>query len=623
MDTILDLYKFIFNLEMALLGIVSACLFVFVQLIYTRFPSREIRRISSMKLLYIFLFIIISSLAISAIGSFLLSLGKHDFFKNYDFGLKVILEDPGFLLLNFLLFTSSIILSVFVIKYASRYLQSNTLIKAASKSITYKEILNFLFQKYGLQMPYKQIIVSFDYIKPEVKELEERIKEGIIKNEQIDIDETEEAKKIKEKLAHEEVENDTRYENEVRRYNKLHRNLRQPKGTLTAFTDLGNLAILNSDRGAFNEYLVGSLEIFSDFIIHWKQERETVDGWDPHSDLIEKYVKYISELWLIQLNNTQNSSLPDFTLEILHLSKKFAELLITEECSAGLVQIFRFWKLSADKFLFDEDIFKRVMVFFRESADPLIDDSDKFEKALTEMLKNIGWLGERLLNKREMEKKPLMPDEDFSTSFDELLECILSISALYNDEYPEQYPLIFFDVIDVVRLAMTTNQAKKEGLSQYKFNEILFSLNFAFLTFAKNGIIAENRKGAELATLKLTMSFESLASEERTKKEAEDCIKLLAELGLYSSSFEEKLKDREGFLGESIPNRVISSIEKYPLLHGVLDSEILELYLRQEGDRDKSWQFIAALGKKLHTSFGLMFDWKTGLRYEKDDPRRT
>jgi hypothetical protein len=283
-----------------------------------------------------------------------------------------------------------------------------------------------------------------------------------------------------------------------------------------------------------------------------------------------------------------------------------------------------FWKLTADKAIgSNKEVFNYIVGQYDDLATLAFkechnDGREGAKDVSDEAFRHLGWLGERLLSKKGFEDKPLMSDMSYETEYDHLLNTLLSFSSKYYTEGCGQYPLIYFDAIYVVLRQLISLRLKNRNNVDLKHH--LFNCFYVYYAFAEPAIASGNNDGAALATLRLKTCYEELLKN-GLEDSAKEAIQLLVSIGTATAARKEKLK-RVSFLDGLLDEYVMTVLVGSPFT-GEISREVRESLIKSMGDDHKKiWSFVTALGKRMRTNFGFMFDWSTGELYSEDDPRR-
>jgi hypothetical protein len=311
----------------------------------------------------------------------------------------------------------------------------------------------------------------------------------------------------------------------------------------------------------------------------------------------------------------EEQKIDSLKLKILDISRDYANLLLEIDQTNALFPVLSFWKKVADNSIGkSSETFKKIISYYDKYGKAIFNSN---ERVLDEVLRNIGWLGEKLLYKKEFEEKPLMVDIDNYTEYDDLMSCIIS----FGDEFkrnPNKYPFIYFEAVLVVFLKLIPLFIKNKENNDLK-NNILDCI-YTHYYFAEDAIESGNSRGAGLAVQRIHKYYKELVKN-NLDDEAKIALEQLAKISLKAAAFSEKL-ERVDFLfvkiDEWIKKKLIE-INSPEIISGAIQEGYLKTY---EDNHDLVWNYIIDLGQKMQTNFGFMFDWKTGKLYSEDDPRR-
>jgi len=602
MDYIVNFYNNLFAVEIAVFGMIAAAIFVFLQIVYSQFSYREVYGIFKNIFLILFLIIGIVTLLVTAAGSLLLSFPGLTPILGSNLSVKDILRDwitALSILFSFLL--SLALFGVFTFSNIS-YVRPSRIALLISKKIRKEQIRDYLLKKYGIPAPDDWLFLlrkhggdSFTVrSEPESDEKHELPEEERRRKEY-----------KKQELEKELSEKKKTYE----KVKKVVEHAQDPMEPLDA---LMLRAINNVDLATINEIQTVLIRVSADFIDNYKDGEDSKE-WSPYSGIIRKYLGYLTELLRTHLDMCDRQKLDSTKVKILETSERIAKQIIVANANEINV-ILRFWKEVADNAIGkSREVFNKIIQLYRSLADYAfkkgIEDNKNW---LNEIFRDLGWLGERLISRLGIEEKPLMLDHDYSNEYDQLLEALSSFSYEYNNKYPNSYPIIFFDFVDVMFHQIISISKKTESR---RLKENIFDCLDTYFSFAEVAIPKSNSNGAALAIVRLEATYEKLTSE-GMEESAKEAIGLLVRLGGVAADHRDKLV-RVKFVGKPIDEYIIDIAVGSPFRDKVVNT-VRETYLHFDSD----WNFVIEMGKRLETNFGFMFDWTTGELYPDDDPRR-
>jgi len=604
MDSITSFYNNLFAIEIAVFGIIAAAIFVFLQIVYSQFSYREVYGIFKNVFLLLFLIIGIATLLLTAAGSLLLSFPEFNPVLGTNLGIKDIFQDWGMafsLLFSFLL--SLALFAVFTFTNIS-YIRPSRVALLISKKMRKEQIRDYLLKKYGIPSPDDWLFLLRKYrgkfITIRSTELENDEKHELSEEERT------QKESQKQELEKELSENRKTYE----KVKKVVEHAQDPMEPLDA---LLLRAINNVDLATINEIQSVLICKSTDFIGNYK-DAEDSEEWSPYSGIIQKYLRYLTELLRTHLDMCDRQKLDSIKLKILETSEEIVNQVISAN-STQINIILTFWKEIADNAIGESrEIFNKVIQLYRSLADYAFENGiEGNESWLDEIFRHLGWLGERLISRQGIEEKPLMLDHYYSNEYDQLFEALLSFRSKYNDKYPTSYPLIYFDAIDVVLLQLTPALKKTQGQG---LEQNIFDCLYTFSSFAEAAIPEGNSRGAALATSRLKDGYDRLVNE-GLEKSAKEAIGLLAKIGGIAAHHRNKL-EKVDFLSDKSIDQYIMDILETSQLRDAIISEVKEAYIHSDLD----WDFVVEMGKRMQTNFGFMFDWRTGELYPDNDPRR-
>ncbi|MDD5014247.1 MAG: hypothetical protein PHW73_03970 [Atribacterota bacterium] len=473
-----------------------------------------------------------------------------------------------------------------------------------SKKVTKKQIRNYLLKKYGitppdhwlfLTRPDQFIVVKMVNDKGEVQKLttEEEVQEEL-KKQKIEIDLVE-----KKKL-----------------YIQLMKAIEPKQDPMEPLDALMLKAIINVDMATINEIQRLLVSKSIEFIDYYKDTEERKE-WSPDLDLIRKYLNYLVDLFKAHLAMSDRQKLDSIKNKILETSQAIVSHVILT--NPGQVSILlNLWKESADGEIGkSREVFNKIIELYQRSLEYAFGNGiEKNANWLDDIFRHLGWLTQRLIEKIGIEQKPLMRDHEYYNEYDQIYETLHFCGNQYRYEYPTAYPLIFFHFTDVLFLQLVPI-AKKNKNQEIEQN--IFDCLYIYYSFAEAAMVKNNSRGVALAIINLKESYEKLSAAGLHDRAMEG-IDLLVRLGLAAFSCKEKLEPVDFLSNKPIEEYLMDIITKSPY-NDKVSTAVNDAYLHSDWSASK-WDFILEMGKRLETNFGFMFDWETGERYSKDDPRR-
>jgi len=484
------------------------------------------------------------------------------------------------------------------------YLQPHRAIFLLLKNTSYNQIRDFLWKKYGLEPPYN---LKFRFVGPILE----------------DIKRPKEPKKTKEarlkKKYQEEDEELKRIEAEI---NIIIKRVEHSEDPMLPIRDMMIQFIKKSDLSSLEESSVLVGQITKTF---FKSLPKTSKKWKPENVLALKYTQHLIELLETVLEVADKERLESAKRILLDSSYKIALKFFENRNFSELDKIEELWQKIADASIGKSTVlFQNIIGYYRNIGEMLFKllKDNAYQKPIDgeiiidNLFRYIGWLGERLLIKLPLEETPLFRNLVYSTEYDDYYDCLITFSDIYNNDQPEAYPLIYFDALMVVmrRLVKIYKNDKKSQIY-----ENIFSIAYAFSSFAKVAIQVENGDGAFLASSMIKETYKNL-KDAGLDKEANDVIKLLVRVGIIAAANKDKLVTARFIMDKPLDQWVIEELAN---AHEDIADEVIESYIKTTGgSHETRWGFIAELGKRMGTNFGLMFDPTTGMLYADNDPRR-
>lgn len=595
MDNISIFYTTTLGIEIAIFSIITAVIFVFMQLVYLNYSYKHLGFIFVTPLFIIF--------SISSVITFLFTaFGFLSIFLNKESKIQIFFSNIYIFIGILVMIIASISIFFLFVYKKFKFLQPSKALLLSGNNIKFQDLRLFLFKKYGIKSPED---LSFMDISRNYKyDLKETNQKQVNTN-NIDTDElTTAVKKIKEQ--------DPNYKIYLKKYKELKNKSNSAFNPLEPVNDIIFKSIVKLDI----KTVIEARDIICKVIKNFVSDVPKVSNkeiWKPDNNLIAYFIDFTLESAEVQLEICDSQKMHALKLEIMEITKCLYLESIKNNNLAGLVNIFSFWKKIADDSINkNKRLFKLIISYYRDCCEKLFGDYDENSRYIENIFRDIGWIGERLLTKKDFEVKPLMMDLDYFNEYDELLELLLTFEDNYKEQ-PKSYPLIYFDAIDVIFLKLVDILLKFP--EDYDIKNNLYSLSHVYFSFSIAAMENGNSRGAGLAVLRIQGNFEKL-KEKNLENEAKDVLKLLVHLGAHSSEHKKSLK-RVDFLGDTIEEFLINKITKEDSFIQTISAELYEVITKSYNykNMDLIWGFIKKLGKKMHTNFNFRFNWENGEDY--------
>lgn len=611
MENLISFYNTLFGIEVTVFGIIFATIFVFVQLVFSKFSHRQLTYIFLDKFLILYLVISLLNIALTVGGSYFLSLPAHNFLPWFDLNTNVIVSSPIYVLICVILFFISIGIFGFIVANNLPYLSPKTILILYSKKIQYKQIRDFLLNKYGVSIPYKYEVFRYSKYTSMLSEIEATDEKEIEKIRK----ETDKKAKKDKKIYDDIVSKSKETEIEVS-------NAEDP---LLPLSELTSSLIVNLDSHSLQEAVKCVEDIIDDFFTSAPKLNKK---WIPEEEIATKFTNYIIEFIDEQFEIAAIQDVTSLQKKLISLTKTLAFELYRRGDLNEVKIVQEYWKRLANESINKNPfVFKEIVSYYKSLNEKVFEDikGKKPNKPNSRLgivgdevieltFKNVGWLAERLLTKKELEVKPLMQDYDYRTELDDVIDLLIFFEDDYVKDHPDLYPLIYFDALEVVYMKLVEIYAGDRD--NHELENSIYSLLGVYSYFAESAITVKNIEGASLAATRLSRTFRH-AEQNKADKFTKYITEQILRLGAEAS----KAKKKSGFLG-NLDDWAIEELKKGKDIK-VISGEVMEIFIKTMGkDSEKVWKYITKLGLALGSNFGLMFDWMTGETYAKDDPRR-
>lgn len=597
MGNLADFYNNILAIEIIVFGIVSAAIFVFIQLIYSTFSYGNIKSIFKDGWLLLFGLFNITGLFLTASASLSLALDNHDFLPKLDLGSRTLVASQhwaGFSVLTLLL--SIFFIAMFVLKNLS-YLNPSRVLLLYAGSIKYKQIRDFIFKKFGVADPKQFELIAGQWrqaLEPEGGHVEP----------------------TEDDIAQAEKELRRR----VRKKERIERQIKDKTDPLIPVTSLIVSLIKKTDLKSLEEavdLVCGLSQKFISSIPRGSGE------WYPERDIPKNYTDYLIEHIETQLEVCSGEGFESAKLLLLNTSNCLAKSLLENKYFREIEGLAEFWKRTAGASLGESpQTFIQAINYYQQALDALFEmdqqeEAESIRGCIDDMFQDLGWLSEQVVLKLPFEERPWFPDYDYEDEFSSLFNCLMR----YDSEYKKQskpYPLIYFDalMVTLLRLSGRLSEAPTEVRVEKRLMiGAIESILSTFSSFAEWALENDNADGASLSAINISKSLDDFR-----KKGLNDLVGYATQLMFRLG--DEYAKNKPGIVKESwlgdLGDWVIEELTK---IHQPRVDSIRE-EIRHNYPFKIDINYIKKLGRLLNNNFGLMFNPQTGKDYPKDDPRR-
>lgn len=617
-------YNNLFAVEITILGIVTAAVLVSLQILYTNYSYSQLAPLFKNPRILLYLILSPSVIIITGLAGFLLSLDSHNFFPKTDYSSNAFLSNQYFSLVLLIIFFLTLWLGFLIIWRSVRMLNPSTLVSEYKKGLTTKNIRRFLYRKYGVPQPVSLDLSGFNepllpkWANIESDKLSPFPKEDMALTE-------EEAKEIKEKS--EQATKDL--ERAQEEYKKIEKEVRGAPNVFEGLSLILLKAVPNADVQTVKSGCIAILAATKSFLKDQKKGgKESWNKWEPESDLPKYFSQFIAEMLRDLLEACERHKVSSLATYFVRMSKEVALVLLDRDRGDAAKNILVEWKSFADGAIETQNrsLFNTIISSYSDLADVILEKAKKEGKdrevSTEDIFRHLGWLAERLLAKKKIEQRPLMHDDEYSNEYDTLLEVILKYGYKYRYDFPNWYPLIYFDAISVLFDKLLEVYESREVTDQQRIEleNRLFDCVHIYSSFGSAAIEVENVDGVALAVINLKRAHTEIMKY-HSQKPLEHVLGLMVSLAIDAGSSPEKLK-KENMLHrpitEDLEEILVNSSQR-----GTIVKEVFEEFLKADkGNHANKWSYIKSLGVKMRSNFGFAFDEITGVDYTLDDPRR-
>lgn len=567
MSELISLYTNLFVMTISFVGILLASIIALTQLLEPLLVSRSAQKIVRPATLFIATILLSVSSILSVAGMAILSLKNHNFFPDIDLHINDILSNPIYVIVSVAVVLASGAFVVAFIYQVSRLLIPVNALKYLVKSSKKGVITNF-FNKTGATQPMRPHRFTMLY------------------DEESQMMTVGEGDEESDREAQRKYEADLKqYELDKKKLSKMENPLFPIETYLTRAIQRSNLTIITNTLKSFEQVIE----------IHAKDNE-----FKQLTALIDYYRTVLENAHELAIANGLQSA----SLELIESSARISDILIANSRYEALLTLESHWRTLASEALnVRPAIFKRSVSILGEVARTVLRDEGlewaKIQDLIDNIMRGLGWLGERLLDAGAPEKRELMLNDN-ETQFNALMNAVLNLGWEMNSHRSDVYPLIYFDCLYVI--------AKKlapycETDSEYDGDNgnSLFALMHDIFSFGEAAVRKGNVDGASLAVLRLEEHIQ-IAEENQNDKYKQHVLEAMFRLGGIAAGAELKgTADFIGRSGQNIDDVAIERVAKHRSLHN-LDHEAHEILVKSStGD---NFQAIRDYLRKAAKAFG-------------------
>jgi hypothetical protein len=168
-------------------------------------------------------------------------------------------------------------------------------------------------------------------------------------------------------------------------------------------------------------------------------KRSSDNPWNPDSRLAEHWTEHVLRFVSAELEVIEKEGLHSAALGSLRIIGDLAIQLLQDGHENALLKIMTYLKRAADDAIgIRKEIFIWVVKTYDTMGSLALEGGKK--APVDQTFRDLGWLGERLLDKKGIETKPVMHDIDYSTEYEELFNILLSFGSAYSSKHADAYP---------------------------------------------------------------------------------------------------------------------------------------------------------------------------------------
>ncbi len=414
-------YNTLLTIEITLFGIFLASVLIFIQIVYSRFPEIQIKRVWKDIQIILLLFSFLITILLIAMGSVSLS--------QYHNPLFPFVTDIWYVVICTLLIFLQLVQFIILIFTISKYLSPDKFLLFLGKKIKYKDLQDYLWSKY-------------EFNENEASSLFADIVTGSNMNEKTEINEEETKENLKDKKQ------SAQYQKTVKEIKA------KVTGTQDPFSPLEKVcikAIQEYDFVLLNRYLVLFNEKIENFLSNTPKIKRTEK--DPSAGLkdnaMDYYIIFIKSLISISLKENLDDSIEIVMITI----DKFVIFLLKKEYLEEVYTLSETLKRWSDKYFDRSTIpFRITMQIYKQIIDDNINKNDSpntkntRNEIVNSIIENIRFLGEKYLEDIIPKQNILINEnkvEDENTDYGVFFEAFMAVEPNIHQRkkfsFPDQY----------------------------------------------------------------------------------------------------------------------------------------------------------------------------------------
>lgn len=571
MTELLSLYTNLFVITITIIGILVASIIALSQLLEPLLVSKSAQKLVRPAILIIAVIFLVLSALLSLPGMVLLSVKTHNYISWHNFGVDIILANQWYVFGAIVALIVSAILVIIFIYSVSRLLVPANALDYIKKMVKTNTIIDY-FTKDGTTAPFPPVYFASFFNK-------------------------EERESDPEKEEVERKESQKKYEAALKKY------------------DADKLKLSKKDNPLFplETYLIRAIQRSNLTIVAktLKTLEEMITGLASNKDfkglgaLIEYYVKLLENAQEI----AEASGLRSVSLELIESSSRIGDMLVEKKRFNELLAMETYWRTRASEALNSSPaIFKRSVGILGEIGRSILKNDkykwDDIRDLSDNIMRGLGWLGERLLDSGAPEKRELMLNDN-ETQYGALINAVSNIGWEMDSHRANEYPLIYFDCLYVIAKKLAPYCSDEDEYDGDNGNSI-FSLMYGLHTFGEAAIRAGNVNGASLALLRLEDHCK-IARDTNSEKHMQYTLETIFRLGGEAAAV--GMKGAADFIrrrGQNLDDVAIDLLVKYKGTHD-LDHEAHEVFIKtgMGGDYKKVKAYLKKASDAFKGNFGM------------------
>lgn len=583
-NNLIALYNIIFQLQIALIGIILPLLFVFVQLMNKEHSFYHIQSIIESYKLKIYLIISIIIIIISGLGSYFLSIVSFNFFENYNFHAKEIITNNCFSISIILIFLLNFLHLLKFLYTSIKEINPIFYIKQYLSNISIESLKIYLYKNYGL--PYfnthKNLLIKISKLKINKSEINEEIIES-------DFEISADGKLIKIKdfdnnylISKDgvlDINNSDAEDNEKNKKEEEYFELIEAQ-IIKDYKPIFDIPFNILNYNISNYFLIDFNQCYDVYIEYYFDSYKILkrENTEENNLCLKLTIEYCNKIKLLfQISLSKNGII--FYNKFLDANNEMFNFLIGNDDNISLIASLNTFESFID--LLDStqenECNKISEILNHISADIFKTFKNNSAKTIEEYLSIFSKISEKIIHKYNLKKQPLMMNIDSKYIYDNIINGLYEIFSLYKNHIIEKNPSILLDLNYCIFKAILDKVLyNRSGLINEYFKKQSILFIFEPIDLLKEYLKTDNYKNACYCIIRI---FEILGDLNNLYSHLlKEYLEYIFEIGIIINSKNEK--DKCELIPEGIDEYIINKIKEFNFYFDKSDHFFVDLRIK-------------------------------------------